>query len=434
MLTKEEIETLDKLQDNEYTAEYFFIQLKKDPRYVELLSERAQAERKLIDSNQKLEVKETNDITFDITLEKIKISEIALKSVLNYMSLALIDMSEFDIKKAPNTFTLQNMEQIIDLLTEKFRLFFYPNETIRKQDQARGITSRYIEDMIKPAKSYTYARDRINNKLLNEPIPTDGTPVEVDEKIKKISGVKSILYFDIDGAVEETDMNERDISLSEFDKQIMNAVISLMRAGNVIITLQSIYQVLSHNRKSKLTDNWKEKIETSMSKLHSIRITADFSNTLKYYHELEIKKFKEKTNLLEFKEIEVQHRNGAIGKGYHMLDEPVLYRIAEAKNQIGTISLIGLTNQKTVKSVDVSILYNWLLVRIDGMKHPKEPMSKTITFANMYSCLNKKTKREQRTTRENADLLLTQFKADKLIIDFECVYEKNKITKIDITV
>ena len=127
MLTKEEIEILEKLQGNEYTAEYFFIQLKKDPQYVEILSERVQAERKLIESNQKSEDKETI-LDFNLELEKIKISEISLKSVLNYMSLALIDMSSFDVSKAPDSFNYQNMEQIIDLLTEKFRLYFFPNE------------------------------------------------------------------------------------------------------------------------------------------------------------------------------------------------------------------------------------------------------------------------------------------------------------------
>lgn len=306
-------------------------------------------------------------------------------------------------------------------------------ETIKKQDQASGKTSNYIEDIVMPAEYYLFPRDRINNKLLNTPI-SDGTELIIDEKGKKNSGVNSILYFNIESAVEETDLNERNITLSEFDKQVMNAIISLMRAGNKIITHQSIYQVLSHNSKSKLTDKWKESIDASMLKLNSIKITADFSNALKYYPELDIKKFREKTNLLEFKEIEVQHRNGTTGKGYKMLDEPVLYRIAEAKKQIGTISLKGLTNQKTTKSVDISVLYNWLLVRIDGMKHPKHPLSRMIELDTMYSCLNKKTDKEKRTTRENADLLLTQFKADKLIKDFEFVHEKNKITKLNIYV
>lgn len=139
MLTKEEIEILEKLQGNEYTAEYFFIQLKKDPQYVEILSERVQAERKLIESNQKSEDKETI-LDFNLELEKIKISEISLKSVLNYMSLALIDMSSFDVSKAPDSFNYQNMEQIIDLLTEKFRLYFFPNEKRKDLSELNQIT------------------------------------------------------------------------------------------------------------------------------------------------------------------------------------------------------------------------------------------------------------------------------------------------------
>lgn len=308
-------------------------------------------------------------------------------------------------------------------------------ETIRKQDQASGKTSNYIEDIIEPAENYLFARDRINNRIFNRPIPADGSPTIVDEKGETNSGVNSILYFNVDSAAEETDMNERNITLSEFDKQILNAVISLMRAGNKIITPQSIYQVLSHNCNAKvLTDNWKTKIDKSMTKLNSIQITANFNNALSFYPNLKEFDISTQTRLLQFEKIIVKHRNGYTGIAYKMLSEPVLYTIAEIKNQIGTISLKGLTNQKTVKSVDVSILYNWLLVRIDGMKHEKNPLSKTIKLESMYSCLNKKTPKEQRTTRENAELLLIQFKADKLIKDFNFISEKNKITKLNISV
>lgn len=296
-------------------------------------------------------------------------------------------------------------------------------------------TFNFIEDETKPAENYLFARDRINNRIFNRPIPADGSPTIVDEKGETNSDVNSILYFNVDSAAEETDMNERNITLSEFDKQILNAVISLMRAGNKIITPQSIYQVLSHNCNAKvLTDNWKTKIDKSMTKLNSIQITANFNNALSFYPNLKEFDISTQTRLLQFEKIIVKHRNGYTGIAYKMLSEPVLYTIAEIKNQIGTISLKGLTNQKTVKSVDVSILYNWLLVRIDGMKHEKNPLSKTIKLESMYSCLNKKTPKEQRTTRENAELLLIQFKADKLIKDFNFISEKNKITKLNISV
>lgn len=426
-LTQEEVKTLEALQGNEYTAEYFFIQLKKRPEYVKILSERVQAERKLINNNQKSDDKETS-LDFNLELEKIKISEISLKSVLNYMSLALIDMSSFDISKAPDSFNYQNMEQIIDLLTEKFRLYFFP-------DELRVI--KYIEDTSKKPDYLYLARDRINNVIISKALPIS-QEFDVDEKSKKDKRkheVKSILTFDIDSAMQDTSLNECKVLITEFDKQVMNAIITLRRAGNVIITQLQIYQVITHSTTSKLSETWKNAIDESITKLNSILITADFSYALTYYPELkDIEQIAKKTRLLQIEKTTVIHRNGTKSIAYETLKDPILYTIAEAKNQIATIPLQGLTNTKIKNSIDNSLLFNLLLERITGMKHEKNPLDKTIVLESIYEKLSITTGKKQRDTREKIDKILLQFQADKRIKNYECVYEKKKITKYNIYV
>ena len=89
--TEEENETLEKLQGNEYTAEYFYLQLKKNKMYTDYLFKCAHPED------------ETN-----ADIEKIVLD---LRAALDYMSLALIDMKYFDFDKAPDSFKFENMER-----------------------------------------------------------------------------------------------------------------------------------------------------------------------------------------------------------------------------------------------------------------------------------------------------------------------------------
>jgi hypothetical protein len=423
--TEEETKTLEKLQGNEYAAEYFFLQMKKSKMYTDYLLERVQYEQDLIKKNK---------FDIDNSLEKLeKIASFALKSVLEYMTLTLIDMKYFDVDKAADSITdTDNMNQVIDLLTEKFKNYLFPIES--KENTA---LSKFFEDIAKQPEYYLFGRDRINNMLVNRPIPLL-TEIEVDEKGKKDKSklkINSILTFDIDSAIKDTDLIEHKIVISAFDKQVMNAVITLRRAGNTTITQQQIYQVITHATPSKISDQWKNAIDESITKLNSILITADFSSVLDYYPELkDIEQITKRTRLIQVEETTVKHRNGTTGKAYEILKDPILFTIAEAKNQIGTIPLKELINTKTEKSIDSSVLYNLLLERIVGMKHPTHPLDKTIVLESIYKTLNKTTTKEKRTTREKVDQLLFQFQADKKIKSYECVYEKKKITKYVITV
>lgn len=399
--TEEENETLEKLQGNEYTAEYFYLQLKKNKMYTDYLFKCAHPED------------ETN-----ADIEKIVLD---LRAALDYMSLALIDMKYFDFDKAPDSFKFENMEQAINLLTEKFKTYLFPNES-----NENTALSKCIEDIAKQPKNYLYARDLISNVIINEPIPVSQQfPIdETANKDKRKLKVYSLLTFNFDSAIKDTDLIKKHVVIDEFDRQVINAVVSLIRAGNIIITNQQIHQIITHSSKSRLTDYWKEKIEKSMLKLRAIEITADFSATVKYYPDLA--ELSETTNLLQFSRVNMKHRNGAAEKAYRMLDTPVLFRVAEAKKQIGTINLEGIINGKTANTVDSALLFNWLLERIEGMKHATNPMSKTILLENIYSRFNKETKREQRNMRERTDKLLLQIKAIKMIKDFDSVYDKNR--------
>lgn len=122
-LTEEENQILEKLQGNEYTAEYFFIQLKKRKMYTDYLLKCAQPKQ--------------DESNTDNSLEKVALN---LRSALDYMSLALIDMKYFDFSKATDSFQFDNMNQIINLLTDKFKAYLFPNDTEKESlfDLAKG--------------------------------------------------------------------------------------------------------------------------------------------------------------------------------------------------------------------------------------------------------------------------------------------------------
>jgi DNA-binding Lrp family transcriptional regulator len=91
----------------------------------------------------------------------------------------------------------------------------------------------------------------------------------------------------------------------------------------------------------------------------------------------------------------------------------------------------ALENEKLKSTPENTVLKNYLLKRIDQMKKGK--LSNDILFETIYKKTNRQTEKEQRTIRDNADMMLMQFKADKIISDYEIIKSGKKAVKIVVT-
>lgn len=288
----------------------------------------------------------------------------------------------------------------------------------------------FIETVAKPAARYIYPNDKLSNKLQEIEITIDGID---NGKTQLIDAKDANMYvtLNFDDAAELTDLDKKNIHFSEFDQQIQEAIVSLMLAGNKRISEHMIYKTLTQSN-GKTPDKWRQHIRASMRKFNSVYITADFSELIKYYPEYEtIQHYTKRTKLLNFNEIYMKTKNGSEVLVYELLDEPVLYTIANVKKQVGSIPIKALESEKLKNTPENTVLKNYLLKRIDQMKKGK--LSNDILFETIYKKINRQTEKEQRTIRDNTDMMLMQFKAEKIIADYEVIKAGKKAVKIVIT-
>lgn len=322
------------------------------------------------------------------------------KEMQNYMSEAF--------KKAAERF--ENGERII----EERATAVIPEPDL---NISHMISERAIESIIKKPEYYFFAHDKLNTLLSEWEI--DGIKQPVEEEAKETA--VTYITLDFDEAAKLTDLSEFTLRFTEKDKQIQEAVVTLIKANEsnspVIITAQQIYRTLTGNTGKRMTENWKNDIELSMRKFNSVRITADLTDARNIYPDLkEIDSIIRETRLIQFRMTTVKARNGAEMAGYEILEMPILYTISELKGLIGHFNIKFLENNKTTNSVDSTILKNYLLKRVYAMKSNR--IRNSILFETLYSDLNRTTEKEKRTTRENAEKLLLQFVSDKLITGF----------------
>lgn len=293
----------------------------------------------------------------------------------------------------------------------------------------------YIDNVVKPySGKYKYLVNKISNSLSKIPIDGKKYPI-AEEKLNTQSEITTYVTFDFDEAAKITDLKEFSLTFSEWDKQVQEAVISLMCDNNKVITAQSIYRVLAHDQSETPTKKWLKDINESMRKFNSVKVTADFSETKSYYPKLnEIEKLCFGTRLMQYNTVFVKCKNGHEILAYEMLDEPILYKIAKAeKEKIATINVNELSFQETElsKTTDFMTLNNYLLKRIDVMK--KSKLSKAIKFQTIYDVLGKTTDKAQRTTRDNTKKILDLLKQRNYISDFEFEKERAKVVRIKIS-
>lgn len=309
-------------------------------------------------------------------------------------------------------------------------------ESAHTQEPTAALTE-YLESTTKKATSYIYPNDKTANSL--QKLSVNGETTGIIEIKRKNKEVFSYVTLDFDNAVQLTDLKKKNIHFSEFDQQIHEAVVSLMLAGNEYISDYMIYKTLTQSGGHTTPPKWAQSIKESMHKFSSVYITVNFDEITKYYPALKNidagtetvdKSGTVRTKLLMFSEIQRKTKNGSKVFVYKILDEPILYTIANAKKQVGSIPIKALENEKLKNTPENTVLKNFLLKRIDQIKHEK--LSNNILFDMIYKKTGKQTKDEQRTVRNNVDMMLLQFKANGIISDYEIINAGRKPIKINI--
>lgn len=302
-------------------------------------------------------------------------------------------------------------------------------------------------------------KDKISNRIWGDKLPIgENTGIITAHKMGDSGCIVQLDYEKI--------INSDDVitgaQLSNFDRCVYDAVVTLHVAGNDIFSTTNIWRIISQNSKSELTPSNRDKIIKSMfhiSRFWMSIVTDDSekSDTWDSLNQDKIFKPERKIyknlqtvytgRLLDFRVIgritfDVSYSYD--GKEYHEKEEfaevwklgfpPILYQYAHAKNQVSAVPIKYLdTSRKTDKKIALKRgdrtdeLASFLAREIDTMiktAKRKQPYSRIILLERIYKIdgiddiqqgdangINKKKSR----TRDKLIKILNRFKENDMI-------------------
>jgi hypothetical protein len=166
-------------------------------------------------------------------------------------------------------------------------------------------------------------------------------------------------------------------TLTEYDRDIVGAVISLLEAGNQTMTTDMIYRTMTGNEKAKTTQHNRDEILASLRKLGSTRMRLDATNEAKAYN-LNGKLTYEGA-ILEWRMVDAYVNGRRLGDCIRILEPPMLWDYACRKKQVATFTP-RLLNTPVSKTTETISIQSYLLRRIDRGKNGKEK-TKMITIS-----------------------------------------------------
>ena len=264
---------------------------------------------------------------------------------------------------------------------------------------------------IAPQK-YVQPSDKISNELTALSLVGGGNVIVGPKGKEKI---KSVVRLNTQGLEGFNIRREID----EFDRAVMDAITSLYVAGNEVMTVSMIHNVLTGNSGSRITEKKRDDINDSITRLI---YTGVFINPEQERQELypTLKKVYD-SPLVNGRRVSNVYVNGTLTDCLRVYDLPILYEYANAKKQVSTIP-IELLNSPIAKNKETIILQDYILRRVEAMKRGN--ISHTITYEAIYKLFGYETDKQspapakvrvkQKELREKASVILDHLKTQKI--------------------
>lgn len=205
--------------------------------------------------------------------------------------------------------------------------------------------------------------------------------------------------------------------LTQYDLRVYMAIGNLYNAGNNKISIRDIYKAMGNN--SNLASSQKKKILLSIEKMSSIRITIDTTEEEQAgyrYPNLHIKR----RNLL-YTKVDVALKRGQETEVIELMEEPVLFQFALARNQYTTIPATLLCSPVSKTEATLAI-ENYLLKRITE----RGKNGGTILLSTVYEKAGIQTRQQKHKAKEKIKTLLDYWKEQGFISDYDICMNDNK--------
>lgn len=293
------------------------------------------------------------------------------------------------------------------------------------------------------------------SRRINEQIPFDDGSnkggygfIEGDKKIKK--DVRSKYNLLIDNASMELSFDEYEnlfLPLNMFDRAVMTAIISEWTAGNVEITVPSIWRLITGKPSgSGLMPSKRHAAEilASVKKLACVHLKADITDACKKFNYNDGKPlYFDYTPLIDCTISDfVSYRKckqvitQVITQVISINTEPILYTIATAKKQLVTFSRDWLNTGKSHNSDAVIAAKIYTAVRVLEINGSRK-LTDTISFDTIFDkCgLSDASNKVLMSVRKVIIGVLNNLQSEGVLKSFEIVREGTgkKFTKIQLT-
>lgn len=176
--------------------------------------------------------------------------------------------------------------------------------------------------------------------------------------------------------------------MTQFDREVHNAVTTLWKAGNQSFTTWQVWSVLTGSTTGKPSREMISHIEKSIDKQRFTRAIVDFSAEARGRQlSLDgepVKVYKIDSYMLNADKHRIETANGRLAEGYTVNKPPVLYQHSAIFGQLITypsrLLETGEAGQNTVENI---VIKKYLLRRIGGAKG-KSKTSPRIKYSSVY--------------------------------------------------
>lgn len=240
---------------------------------------------------------------------------------------------------------------------------------------------------------------------------------------------------------------------TQYDRCVLNSVISLWEAGNTAVTPEMIWRAMSNKNDSEsISPQQQGAITKSLEKMRYIHVFADLTEEMRKrkvkIDGKPIEQFQIDNFLLLMDKIKVS-AGGTTKVAYHIVKEPIMLTYSKMTGQLLTVKS-KLLDIKKIKGGKISSetipttenrqpIKEYLLQRIEVMKYSRKSrhrkQSNRILFDSLYRNTGSSTTNriELKRIREYVFQVLDYWKASRYINDYKIVTEGRKISGIDMT-
>lgn len=239
---------------------------------------------------------------------------------------------------------------------------------------------------------------------------------------------------------------------TQYDRCVLNSVISLWEAGNTAITPEMIYRAMANKTESeKVSPQQQGAVTKSLEKMRYIHVFADLTEEMrKRKIKIDgetISHFQIDNFLLLMDKIKVS-TGGTTKIAYHIVKEPILLTYSKMTGQLLTVksTLLDIKKIKDGKISSETVpttanrqpIKEYLLQRIEIMKYDRRNrhsnQSNRILFDSLYRDTGTLTTNrvELKRIREYVFNVLDYWKASHYITNYKSVTKGRKIQGIDI--